>query len=86
MLLLFIMNRLGVYNVMLYQKLSSETKLWGVPKLKKCPNKRNISFISEMIYKLPKLEMGAVINFTNSFLITEKILWLRSARENKKVR
>jgi len=30
--------------------------------------------------------MGAVINFTNSFLITEKILWLRSARENKKVR
>lgn len=80
------MNSLGVYNIMSYEKLSTETKLWGVPKLKKCPNKRNISFISEMIYKLPKLEMGAVINFTNSFLITEKILWLRSARENKKVR
>ena len=85
-MLLFIMNRLGVYNVMLYQKLSPETKLWGVPKLKKCPNKRNISFISEMIYKLPKLERGTVINFPNSLLITEKILWLRSARENKKVR
>ena len=85
-MLLFIMNSLGVYNIMSYEKLSTETKLWGVPKLKKCPNKRNISFISEMIYKLPKLEMGAVINFTNSFLITEKILWLRSARENKKVR
>ncbi len=85
-MLLFIMNRLGVYNIMLYQKLSPETKIWGVPKLKKCPNKRNISFISETMYKLPKLEMGAVINFPNSLLITKKILWLRSARENKKVR
>ena len=71
------MNSLGVYNIMSYEKLSTETKLWGVPKLKKCPNKRNISFISEMIYKLPKLERGTVINFPNSLLITEKILWLR---------
>ena len=85
-MLLFIMNSLGVYNIMSYEKLSTETTLWGVPKLTKCPNKRNISFISGVMHKLAKLEMGAVINFPNSLLITEKILWLRSARENKKVR